>query len=427
MVTPSFPNDTSIQVEVCGDVIALSQPSQVLLWNSQTQKVWKRDVSELRRVFLLQQQSLTAVYQTIDSTIVCRFSESLQLEEETAVACQPLSQVIGNDEGLVGISVCERGVVATLLQSSKGSSGDSWTCEVYSEHSVLQAVARGRFLFAVQRLDAKRLAVTVASGSTVERHFVENTRCILDETTESPVFLRVSNDGAFVLVVCPHHLWLFLQSHKALSLVGETTLDLKEPVVDVALDHYLRALVATPSSILLSSSFVTLQSPIQDVSINEGKPTYTLPLQLLHSYQSRPQPLLSMPSLALCMYHGNYKILAAVLHVLAPALQQECLRVEEEKKWNDTPAPVFSTLKALFHWSPSAADSELPTDDETVQRLVHTCCHALKTLRFRDATEQEIKSICQMFHIFQTINSIRCNNDLDEEAYQYLLAVLVRI
>ena len=255
---------------------------------------------------------------------------------------------------------------------------------------------------------------------------MEDARIILDETADSPIFLRVSDIGEFVLVVSSHHLWLFLQSHKSLSLVGEATLDLKEPIIDVAFDHYLRALIATPSSILLSSSFVTLPSPIQDVTVNEGKPTYTLPLQLLHAYQNRSQPLLSMPSLALCMYYGNYKVLVAVLHSLAPALQQECQQVEEKKKWSDTPAPVFSTLRSLFHWSPNALDLDLPTDDDTIQRLVHTCCHALKTLRFRDVTEQEVKSICQMFHIFQTIHSIRCNSDLDEEAYQYLLAVLVR-
>ena len=427
-MTPSFPSDAPIQAEVCGDIIALFQPSQVLLWNSQTQEVWKRDVKELKRLFLLQRETLLVVYQTTESTTVCQFSESLQLEEETTVACQPLNQVVWSDGGLIGISVCERGVVATPLQSSNAN---PWKCgdkrEVYSGRSILQAVVREESLFTVERMDAARLAVTMSSGYTVERRFVEDTRCILDEATDSPVFLRVSDDGTFVLVVCLHHLWLLLQNHKTLSLVGEATLDLKEPMIDVVFDHYLRALVATPSSILLSSSFVTLHSPIQDIAINEGKPVYTLPLQLLRSYQNRPRPLLSMPSLALSMFYGNYKIIAAVLHLLAPSLQKECLRVEEEKKWNDSSVPVLSTLSSLFHWSPNAVDSDLPTDDDTVQRLVHTCCHALKALRFRDVTEQEVKSMCQMFHIFQTINSIRCNNDLDKEAYQYLLAVLVRV
>ena len=45
--------------------------------------MWKRDVKNLERVFLLRRETLFAVYQTTESTSICRFSESLELEEET--------------------------------------------------------------------------------------------------------------------------------------------------------------------------------------------------------------------------------------------------------------------------------------------------------------------------------------------------------
>ena len=294
---------------------------------------------------------------------------------------------------------------------------------VYKSSHILCAQLTPKYLIVIEVTTTGKLRLVKLNRYYVKGRFTKEAHLILtdfDDSINCPVFVNLSEDGVYTLVLAMHRLWLVISHGCTMSLIAMSEVPLTN-VLSVDFDYYLRGIITTPTSIFRTSSFLTFPSPIRSSLVNDARATYNLPLQVIQRLFCRPRSVLSASSLALCMFHGDYRTIAGILHKLSPALHDEVLRVQEEERWsNDSHDSIQSSISDLFHWSLQ----DITTEKEDWS-LVGPCCHDLKSLHFKDIEEEEIDSICRVLHIYQVILQTKQTLDVDSHGLQFLVAIQV--
>lgn len=408
-----------LKMMICGDDYVFYNSSAILVCDKSKQYQWHYPVNGLHCVCVTRRPDLTVVYGCEQGVYVCVLNDSLALCEKYQVIEHVVKfQQIRWDKELSLVSYSTKHVVVTSLQTS------SIEETAYESSRILCVELTAKHLVVLEVNTAGELVLVRLNRYYVKGRFIEDAHLLLmdfDDSTNSPVFMHLSEDGVYILVLAMHRLWLVISHGCAMSLIGMGDAPL-DNILSVDFDYYLRGIITTSTSIFRISSFLTFSSPIRSSVVNGGRATYSLPLQVIKRLFHRPRSILSASSLALCMFHGDYHTIAGILHKLSPVLHEEVLRVQEEARWSgDSHSLIQSSLSDLFHWSLQDNAISVKEDHESVA----SCCHDLKSLHFKDVEEEEIDLICCVFHIYQTILQIKQTLDIDSHGLQFLLAIQV--
>lgn len=403
---------------ICEDNYVFHNSSVILVYNQVKQCHWRHDVSGLHTLCAVNRPPFTLLYSCDTGVYQCVLDESLHLTSEKQVVDHGISftQLCCSDDMCL-LSYSSTQVIATSLQNTTMEN------TVYQSSQILCAQLSAKSLIVVEVTSKRKLRLVKFNRYSVKGRFIEEAQVILtdfDDSKNSPVLINLSEDGVYMIVLAMHQLWLVISHGSVMSVLAVSKVPL-DTVLSVDFDYYLRGIITTPSSIYRTSSFLSFPTPIRCSLVNNSKPTYSLPMQVIQRLFCRPHSILNASSLALCMFHGDYRIIAGILHKLYPALHDEVLRVQEEERWsNDSRDSIQSSMSTLFHWS--LQDITTEKEDWT---LVNSFCHDLKTLHFNDIEQEEVDSICRVLNIYQTILQIKQTLDIDSHGLQFLLAIQV--